>query len=444
MLPCSREGYAIHKPFMFSTIRERYSLMRIQQMASRAVVALAMLYMPIPGAAQEGSNLSLQSAIALAGKNNPKLMALHREIAAAKGRGWTTWWLADPNLSLEWEGVPTGAGLGQFAERRLTLTQEIEFPTNILWRHHFAAREVEAAAMRYEQGVLEIRADAVTAYTRFLASRNALALAQQRVSLAQEFAAKAEFRRRAGEAPAIELVRAQVELAQAQNERHTMESAHVLAQAQLNALLARKPDENTAVQDSLAYQQYDLSLAAIKRQALAEHPRLREAEAQVKAASHLRNLAWGSFLPAVELSAFRQNIGGNPNFYGAQIGLKVPLWFAFRQRGEIQEASALLAAQAHQRANTELQLLAEIEGAYAAFKAAQRQAESYTTSLLAQAGEVYRIALRSYEQGEAGYLQLLEAQRTLIAVRQGYIEALANYYAAVAALEKASGVTIIR
>jgi cobalt-zinc-cadmium efflux system outer membrane protein len=313
-----------------------------------------------------------------------------------------------------------------------------------LWRHRFAAREVEAAAMRYEQGVLEIRADAVTTYTRFLASRNELALAQQRVSLAQEFFNKAEIRRRAGEAPAIELVRAQVELAQAQNELHTAESAHVAAQARLNALLARKPEEKTAVKDSLAYQPYDLSLAALKQQALAEHPRLREANALVNAASHLRNLAWGSLLPAVELSAFRHNIGGNPDFYGAQIGLKVPLWFAFRQRGEIQETSALLAGQEHQRANTELQLLAEIESAYAAFKAAQRQAESYTTSLLAQAGEVYRIALRSYEQGEAGYLQLLEAQRTLIEVRQGYIEALANYYAAVAALENAGGVIIMQ
>ncbi|MCI0698160.1 TolC family protein [candidate division KSB1 bacterium] len=418
--------------------------MRIRQMASRVIVALSILHLPISGAAQEGSALSLESAVALVQQNNPQLMALRREIAAAKGGGWTTWWLTDPNLSLEWEGVPSGAGLGQFAERKLTLTQEIEFPTNILWRNRFAAREVEAAAMRYEQGVLAIRADAVTAYTRFLASRDELALAQQRVQLAQEFVDKAEIRRRAGDTPAIELLRAQVELAQAQNELRTAESAHIAAQAGLNALLARKPDEKTAVKDSLAYQQYALSLVALKRQALTEHPRLREADALVNAASHLRNLAWGSFLPAVELSAFRHNIGGNPNFYGAQIGLKVPLWFAFRQRGEIQEASALLTAQEHQRANVELQLLAEIESAYAAFEAAQRQAESYTTSLLAQAGEVYRIALRSYEQGETGYLQLLEAQQTLIEVRQGYIAALASYYAAIAALENASSVIIIR
>jgi len=303
---------------------------------------------------------------------------------------------------------------------------------------------VEATAQRYEQGKLEIRAAAIAAYTQFLASRRGLALSKERVELAQEFLDKAEIRRRAGEAPAIEFVRARVELAQAQIELRNFESAYITAQAQLNTVLGRNPEQEVLATDSLRYHQFDLSLSALKQQALVEHPRLREANALVGAASHLRKLAWGSLLPAVEVTAFRHNLGGNPDFYGAAIGLKVPLWFAFRQRGEIQEASALLASQENQRANTRLQLLAAIESAFAAFEATRRQAESYATGLLDQANEVYRIALRSYETGEAGYLQLLEAQRTLIEVRQGYIAALASYYAAIAALENASSVIIMQ
>ncbi len=419
-------------------------MIRIPRMASRAIVVFSLLNFPMKSIAQKGSDFSLHAAIALAQENNPQLVALRHQIAAAKGRAWTTWWLTDPVFSVEWEGVPRGAGLGQFDERKLALAQEIEFPTNILWRHRFAGREVEATAMRYEQGKLEIRAAAIAAYTQFLASRYGLALSNERVELAQEFLNKAEIRRRAGEAPAIEIVRARVELAQAQIELRNFESASIAAQARLNTVLGRNPEQEILATDSLRYHQFDLSLSALKQQALVEHPRLREANALVGAASHLRHLAWGSLLPAVEVTAFRHHIGGNPNFYGATIGLKVPLWFAFRQRGEIQEASALLASQENQRANTMLQLLAEIESAFAAFEAARQQAESYATGLLDQANEVYRIALRSYEQGEAGYLQLLEAQRTLIEVRQGYIEALASYYAALAALENAGSVIIMQ
>ncbi len=68
--------------------------------------------------------------------------------------------------------------------------------------------------------------------------------------------------------------------------------------------------------------------------------------------------------------------------------------------------------------------------------------ERYIQTLLAQAEEVYRIALRSYEEGEVGYLQLLEAQQTLIAVRRGYIDALASYQAALAELERATGINL--
>ncbi|MFQ5628250.1 MAG: TolC family protein, partial [bacterium] len=401
----------------------------------------------INGNSQEIRDLRLQAAIEIAQKNNPELVALENEVTAERGRALTTWWLENPDLSLEWEGVPTGAGLGRFDERRFTLTQEIEFPTNILWRNRLAAREIDAAEWRYGQGKLDIRANTIEAYFLFLSARDGLALAKERVRLAQEFLEKAQIRREVGEAPAIETVRASVELARAQNELRSAESAFEAARAQLNATLGRSPGEKISSSDTLMYRAYpaaSATLAEIKQRALAEHPRMREATALVGAAGQLRKLAWGSLLPSFELSAFRQNIGGNPNFYGVEIGLKVPLWFAFRQRGEIQQASASLSAQENQRIAVQLQLLAEIEGAYAEFQAVQKQVENYTSTLLDQANEVYRIALRSYEEGEIGYLQLLESQQTLIEVRQGYIETVANYYAALAALEKASGLIIIQ
>lgn len=417
--------------------------MQISHIASLAFLTL-LLNLPKTGTAQEGAHLSLQSAIAIAQQNNPALLAVHSEIAAAKGRGWTIWWLADPALSVEWEGVPRGAGLDQFGERKIRLLQRIDFPTNIYWRNRLAAREVEVAEMQYEQSRLEIRAVVVTAYFRFLAARDALLLARRSVSLAHEFADKALFRYQAGEAPAIETVRTGVELARAQNELQSAESAFESATARLNAVLGRPPDSGIGAADSLIYRSYDLSLSDIKDQALGSHPQVSEADARVGAAANLRKLAWGTLLPAFEISGFKQNIAGNPDFYGVEVGLSIPLWFAFRQRGDIQQATASLASQESQREQTRLQLLADIEAAYSSFKAAKNQLENYVTTLLNQADEVYRIALRSYEEGEVGYLQVLEAQQTLIEVRQGHIETLANYYSAIAVLEKASGVAILR
>lgn len=417
--------------------------MQIFRIALLAILTL-LLNLPKTATAQEGIHLSLQSAIAIALQNTPQLRAAHSEISAAKGRGWTIWWLADPGLSVEWEGVPRGAGLNQFAERRITLSQKIDFPTNIFWRNRLAGRETEVAEMRSEQIKIEIRAVVVTAYFRYLAARERLLLARRRVSLAQEFADKALFRYQAGEAPAIETVRTGVELARAQNELQSKQSAFESATARLNAAFGRPPDTGIGATDSLIYRSFDLSLPDIKDQALGSHPQLGEADARVGAAANLRKLAWGTLLPTFEISGFQQNIAGNPDFYGVEVGLSIPLWFAFRQRGEIRQATASLASQENQHEQIRLQLLTDIEAAYSSFKAAKNQLENYATTLLKQADEVYRIALRSYEEGEVGYLQLLEAQQTLIEVRQGHIEALANYYSAIAALEEAGAVIILR
>ena len=418
--------------------------MQIRLMVSPAILTLSLLNLPKISTAQEENYLSLQSVISTVELNNPQLMAVRNEIAAARGRGWTTWVLADPALSIEWEGVPEGSGLGQYGERRIALSQKIEFPTNILWRNRLAGGEVEIAEMRYEQSRFEIRASAITAYFQYLVARDGLSLAHERVALAQEFVDKAEFRHEVGEAPAIERVRTRVELARAQNDLRSAESAFESAKARLNTVLGRPPDAEIITSDSLVYESFDLSLTDIKQHALDNHPRLHEASARVGVAANLRKLAWGTLLPALEISGFQQNIEGNPDFYGFQIGFSVPLWFAFRQRGEIQHANASLAAQESHRVQARLQLLADVETAYASFGATASQLKNFEKTLLTQADEVYRIALRSYEEGEVGYLQLLEAQQTLIEVRQGHIEALANYYTAIAELEKAGAVIVLK
>lgn len=416
--------------------------MGIRNFRWERVAICIMLFLTV-GWAQDDGDLSLQSVVRIAHQHNDQLAALRREVDAVKSRGITTWWPESPKLSIEWEGVPAGAGLGAYEERRLTFSQELEFPLNIYWRSRLAAQNLEAAQMHYAQRLAVTREEVILAYTHYLASRDRLTLAAKRVQLAAEFLQKAQIRRQAGEAPAVEVARAQVELGQAENIRFRTESEYSAAQAALNIVLGRDPGQNITAMDTLVYRRYEVAPDYLNPPEISEHPLLGESTARVKMAGQLHKLAWGGLLPSINLSAFRQNIGGDPDFYGMEIGLRIPLWFAFRQRGEIQEASALLSAHRHRHRAVKLRLLADIEQAYEAFVAARRQAENYHGKLLAPANEVYRIARRSYETGETGYLQMLESQQTLIDVRIGHVAVLADYYAAIAALEKAAGIFIL-
>ena len=59
--------------------------------------------------------------------------------------------------------------------------------------------------------------------------------------------------------------------------------------------------------------------------------------------------------------------------------------------------------------------------------------------MLTQAEEVYNMYLFSFQEGEIGGIELIEARRTLLETRKSYADALFNYDAALAALEKSLG-----
>ena len=65
--------------------------------------------------------------------------------------------------------------------------------------------------------------------------------------------------------------------------------------------------------------------------------------------------------------------------------------------------------------------------------------ELFEKDILTQAEEVYNMFLFSYQEGEIGSIELIEARRTLLEARKAYADALFNHGVALAALEKSIG-----
>ncbi len=70
---------------------------------------------------------------------------------------------------------------------------------------------------------------------------------------------------------------------------------------------------------------------------------------------------------------------------------------------------------------------------------ARNQIKLFEDEILTQAEEVYKMFLFSYQEGEIGGIELIEARRTLIESRVSYADALYNYGVALAGLEKSIG-----
>jgi outer membrane protein TolC len=84
-------------------------------------------------------------------------------------------------------------------------------------------------------------------------------------------------------------------------------------------------------------------------------------------------------------------------------------------------------------------ILLEVEEAALSALTAGRQIRLFEEEILTQAEEVYNMMLFSYQEGEIGGIELIEARRTLIEARKSYADALCNYSVALAVLERSVG-----
>ena len=394
---------------------------------------------------QSTEKLSLKEAVGIALQANPEVLSARGGIDAAKGRFWRG--VSPPPASLSWnyDYIPTGSSLGGYGERTIEITQSIDFPTTIALRGSSLSSETDAADADYRYTALAVTQQVKEAYYGVLAKQQKLRLAQENLSIADDFARKAEIRHNVGEGTNLERLTAKVQRTQAQNGVETARSELRVATGVLNLALGRGKDRSgleLILTDSLVYHPYSLGLEPLVEEAHQSNPQVQSAAFRTNAASVNRTIAWSSILPSLSVSYSRQVQGGNFNLYGMAFGVSLPVWFLFDQRGQVEEAAA-------KHAIAESDLLAkqnfvsmDVKNSYQEFINDERQVQLYQNDLLPQAQEVYRSAATSYEAGEITYIEFLQARQTLISARSSYIDALYHYNAALTRLEKAVGRSI--
>ena len=174
-------------------------------------------------------------------------------------------------------------------------------------------------------------------------------------------------------------------------------------------------------------------------------PDIRQAEAQLHAATADIGMAKADFYPKLTLSGsvalqalqFR-NLGWSAGTYSFGPSLTVPIFEGGRLRRtvELREAAQQEAASNYQK--TVLQAFTDVDNALIAYGAEQRR----RTRLIAQAAQARRalnLAQNQFRQGITDFLQVLTAQRTLLSADQQLSDSTATVSANLVALYKALG-----
>ncbi|MCB1676995.1 MAG: TolC family protein, partial [Halioglobus sp.] len=104
------------------------------------------------------------------------------------------------------------------------------------------------------------------------------------------------------------------------------------------------------------------------------------------------------------------------------VGLEIPLFD--RNQGNIRAALADRLSAAAALQEVQLELMAEISEAWAAFQAARVAVSRYDELLLPKAEQTLSLTQQAYDRGKADYLRVLDAQQVVIESRIAYIDTL--------------------
>jgi cobalt-zinc-cadmium efflux system outer membrane protein len=119
--------------------------------------------------------------------------------------------------------------------------------------------------------------------------------------------------------------------------------------------------------------------------------------------------------------------------------VSTPLPIFDRNQGNLLEARYQSAKADEERRMAAIGVRTALAESYAELAAAFAESRALRDEILPGAERAFETASTGYRQGKFQFLDVLDAQRTLVEVRGQYIEVLASYHQAVAALERLIG-----
>ena len=389
--------------------------------------------------------LTLDGAIGEALIKNPELLKACQELKAVNADVWEGISPEYPELFVEWEGIPEGVrSLSGFEEKKTGISQEFDFPLAYAFKGQQFHQQQKQVAAEYLQTRNEITADVKKRFYRVLLLGHQIQLYETILQITKENFQKARIRVLAGESSPYDTLKVKVDLTEAENQHLSIQEEYGIAKSELNQIMGRNIEIPLDLDGELQFSPVTFDLQSLQEKALSLHPHLKFAKARISEKKAERSLAWTGMLPNLSIRYFKQEFNGiSPTKgWGGELGLSVPVWFFLKGQGQIRSASHRVQAAVFQAESKKKSVLLEINKIMSQLLVAEKKVRNYKVSTLLEVEELVRIATRSYQEGEMGYLEVAEALRTMNRVKAGYYEALFQYLAARADLELAVGVSL--
>lgn len=304
--------------------------------------------------------------------------------------------------------------------------------------------QVQGATRQADRVRQQLIARTVSAYSQVVLAQANLQVVEDALRTAKAYREMIETRYRSGLVVKSDALRAQVRVAELEQERIQAESQIQVAQAMLNSILGRSVDDRFDVSDILQppkpmpsgsiesweekaiQQRPDLAAIRLKQQ-------MAEKEVARSRAEHLPQIA---MIGNYEINSEKFDDAGTNYTVGAM--MKINLYSGQRITAKTREAEAVVRQINALKRDMESAVQLETRQAYLRLTSSYNRI-AVAEKAVAQAEEGLKIAQDRYENGLYPLVSLLDAELALKQARTAHLQALHEYLNAGAELALASG-----
>lgn len=245
-----------------------------------------------------------------------------------------------------------------------------------------------------------------------------------------------------------DVLRSEVELANAKQTLIKAENSREVAVSSLNNVIGLPLDTALNLKEELSYQQYGKSMGESIAYALRHRPEVQQADDALDSARKGVDVAQSGHRPTVNFSAY--NDWNDTDFPGSDNSnwrmAVVANWNVFDSglvNAKVSQAEAKVLQAQEEARQTRDTVQLEVRQAYLNMLEAEKRIDT-TQVAVVQAEEDYKIAQVRYSAGVGTNLDVMDSQVALTQAKTNYIQALYDYNTSRATLENAMGMAVAR
>lgn len=299
-----------------------------------------------------------------------------------------------------------------------------------------------------EQAYNEMKETATTGYFNMLNATNMKALRQESVDRLQAHLDNVIAQYNVGIVARADVLRSEVELANAQQNYITASNEYDVAEATLNNIIGTPLGTTLLLKDRLQYEPYENDMAYCLAYSEQHRPELKQAEYGVDAAEAALVVARSGHMPKVYANA-SNNWGGDGSDWPGDddenwsvgVTASMNVFDSGVTWSKIHAAQENLAKAKESQRQIKDNVELEVRTDYLNLREAEKRITT-TQVAVASAEEDYHIAVVRYQAGVGTNIDVMDAQEALTQAKTNYYQALYNYNTSKAVLNTSMGVGV--